>query len=708
MVEFIEVVPWLVWLTPIVGALLTPIFAKVNSRFRNYMAVLSTFIAALFATLLLPKALVGETIHQQVPWIPALNIDAGVLADPLSVFMTNIVVWISFLIMVYSLGYMRGEPNLTRYWFFMNFFIGNMLLIVLSDNFLQLFFGWEGVGLCSYGLIGFWHRDELKDYVGTPGHKAWGLTQAYSPSQAGMKAFMMTRVGDVSLLIGLLILYFYAGTFSFTELAEKTGWGKELAAVGLLIPVAILIFGGAVGKSAQFPLHEWLPDAMAGPTAVSALIHAATMVKAGVFLVARIGPIFYNAATAAEQITPLFITIAWIGVFTAFLAATQASVAREIKKVLAYSTVSQIGYMMLALGVAGLANDFATGYTAGFFHLTSHAIFKAALFMGAGSLIHATGSKYLTEMGGLRKHMRYTYISMTIVAGSLAGIPFLSGFWSKDAIFAATLEASGYGATWILYGLAVVTALMTAFYSFRMIGLAFFGNASKYLEKREYDGHHIHEAPKVMWIPYMILAAATLIIGIVGYFFEEGLHEILGHTLEQEFGNIQVAEAVGGINSIALMSSLVAVGIGGFIAYYYYIARRADPSRVVERIGIIRRLYQFFDNRWYINAFYYKVFVTSTEAASRITFRGLELGVIDRISGTVASSTIYFSKIGRWFDIHIIDGVANGIADAGKVVSSVSRRIQTGVVEEYVFAYTVGIVLLILFLFFVLMTGVGA
>ncbi len=707
MVELVQLLPWLVWVIPIVGALLTPLFASINHKLRDYMAALFALGGAVSATLLLPTALSGETIHSEIPWIPSLNINAGVLADPLSIFIATIIAWICFLIVVYSIGYMHGDPNLTRYWFFMNFFIGNMLLIVLSDNFLMLFFGWEGVGLCSYGLIGFWNKDELKNYVGTPGHTALRLPQAYSPSQAGMKAFLMTRVGDISFLIGLLILYFYSGTFSFTELAEQTGWSKELVSAGLFIPSAILIFGGAVGKSAQFPLHEWLPDAMAGPTAVSALIHAATMVKAGVFLVARVGPIFYNAAAAADQVAPLFITIAWIGAFTAFLAATQATVAKEIKKLLAYSTVSQIGYMMLALGVAGLSIDFSAGYTAGLFHLTNHAIFKAALFMGAGALIHATGSKYLHDMGGLRKHMKYTYISMLIVTGSLAGVPFLSGFWSKDAILAATLGANENGSLSILYALAVATAVMTAFYSFKMIGLVFFGKPSEHLEEREREGHHVHEAPKIMWVPYTILAGATLAIGITGLFFEEFLHELLGENLEHEFENIHIVEAAGGINPIALASSLAAVGIGGFIAYYYYIARKADPSKITANNIFARGIYQFFYNRWYMNAIYYWVFVKSVEAFSRIAFKKLELGVIDKISTSVATSTISFSAIGRWVDINVVDGVANGIASAGKVLSGVSRRIQTGVTEEYVFAYIMGAVLLVLLFIYILLTGVS-
>jgi len=705
LIQLLETIPWLVWLVPIIGALLTPILASINHKIRDYGACLFTLVSAILASLLLPAALKGETIHNQIPWITALNIKAGVLADPLSVIMANVVAWLSFLIMIYSLGYMHGEHNLTRFWFFMNFFIGNMLLIVLSDNFLQLFFGWEGVGLCSYALIGFWHNDEIKNYVGTPGQTTWGLSQAYSPSQAGMKAFIMTKIGDVSFLIGLLILYYYAGTFDFIELGEKTGWGKEIASIGLFVPVAVLIFGGAIGKSAQFPLHEWLPDAMAGPTAVSALIHAATMVKAGVFLVARVGPIFYNAAATAEQISPLFITIASIGILTAFLAATQAAVAKEVKKVLAYSTVSQIGFMMLGLGAAGLSEDFTSGYTASFFHLISHAIFKASLFMCAGALIHSTGTKYLNEMGGLKKYMKYTFISMFIVSASLAGVPFLSGFWSKDAILSATLQMESSLAT-PFFILAVITALITAFYSFRMIGLVFFGNKSEHLEKREKQGHSIHESSKVMLIPYSILAAVTILIGLVGLLFEESLHSVLSINLEEKFVNIHIVEEASGINSIALLGSLTAVGVGGLVAYYYYISRKGDTN-VILKNKLIGGLCRFFENRWYINAIYYKIFVNSTLVLSKSVFRTLELGIIDKISMSIASGSIAFSNLGRKFDSNIIDGVSNGISNISQNLSAVFRKIQTGITEEYVFMYIAGIIVLALLFFYMLIMGIG-
>ena len=615
--------------------------------------------------------------------------------------MSNVVAWISFAIMVYSLGYMRGDPNLTRYWFFMIFFIGSMQLIVLSDNFLQLFFGWEGVGLCSYALIGFWKSDKEKDYVGTPGHTVLGIPQAYSPSHAGMKAFVMTRVGDVAFLIGILTLFFYSGTFDFVKLAEEHGWAVELARSGLLIPVAVLIFGGAIGKSAQFPLQEWLPDAMAGPTSVSALIHAATMVKAGVFLVARIGPIFAGAVESVGVIAPFFETIAWIGAFTAFLAASQAMVANEVKKVLAYSTISQIGYMMLALGVAGLTANFLSGFIAGFFHLTSHAIFKAALFMGAGALLHATHSKYMTDMGGLRKEMRYTFIAMSIAAGSLAGVPLLSGFWSKDAILAAVLDIGNPGLAIPLFTLATITAVMTAFYSARMIGMIFFGKKSEHLEKMEKDGYQIHEAPKVMLIPYAVLAGVTLLLGLTGPFFEGFLDFTFASHLEHSFG-LAVVEEGFSINPIALSASVGALGIGGFFGYTYYIARKSDPSKILASHSRINGIHRFLENRWYINSIYYIIFVNGSIRFANLLHRWIEVAILDRINSTVSSSVIFFSSLSGKFDQYVVDGTVNRVATASLFFSRMIRRIQTGVTEQYVFAFSSGIVFLMILMMLLL------
>ncbi|GBC75357.1 NADH-quinone oxidoreductase subunit L [archaeon HR06] len=666
---------WLVWLTPLIGSIVTTIIGKFE-RLRDYLAVLFSLISALFASLLIPSALEGKIIHEQINWLSLypLNIKAGILADPLSIIMANIVGWISFLIMFYSLEYMKGERDLTRYWFFMNFFIGNMQLIVLSDNLLQLFFGWEGVGLASYALIGFWHTDEKKYWVGKEGHKALGIDLAYSPTHAGMKAFLFTKLGDISFLIGLLILFSYSGTFEYLKLAEDTSWARDLNSKGLLPLVALLIFGGAVGKSAQFPLHEWLPDAMAGPTSVSALIHAATMVKAGVFLVARLGPIFYLASREVGSVYPFFEVVAWIGVFTAFLAATQAMVSKELKKVIAYSTVSQIGYMMLALGVAGLSSNFALAYTASFFHLMSHSIFKASLFMGAGALIHVTGTKFIDEMGGLRKTMKLTYLSMLLAGLSLAGIPPFSGFWSKEAILISTYNFLP------LFSLALITAIITAFYTFRMLGMIFFG-------EREVS-EETHEVNFKFLSPYFTLGLSSLILGIVSPFLEANLENLFEEYLK-EFKITSFPEVE--VNYLLITTlSLSAVALGSLLAYYTYINKRIR----IEREFI---LYKFFNDRWYINSLYYIIFLKGTVKVVNGLYKYFET-LLDKGNNIIPLLTISLSKFSNLFDIYVVDGAINSTAFLSSIFSRIVRKIQTGIAEHYVFAFALGIIIVALLL----------
>ena len=697
---FSPIIPWLVWIVPLIGAMLIPLIAKIGNNLRNISAVLFSFISALLAGLMLVGVFSGETVHSQVMWIPTLNITAGVLADPLRIIVSNVVAWISLLIMIYSIGYMKGDRNLTRYWFFMIFFIANMQIIILSDNFLQLFFGWEGVGLASYALIGFWNSDEKKDFVGSLNHKIRGLKQYYSPTHAGTKAFVTTKIGDVSFLIGILLLFYYAGTFDFVSLSSNTNWATILIDKGMFIPIAILIFGGAIGKSAQFPLQEWLPDAMAGPTSVSALIHAATMVKAGVFLVAVIGPIFYNAAMVIEAIRPFFTIIAFIGVFTAFLAASQAVVAKEIKKVLAYSTVSQIGYMMLALGVAGLSLDFVAGYTAGLFHLINHAIFKAALFMGAGALIHSVGSKYMSDMGNLKNKMKITFYMMLIATLSLSGIPPLSGFWSKDAIIASTLMIENALISNSLFIIALITALLTAFYSFRMLGLVFYGDKSNHIKKMETSGHHPHEASKVMWLPYAILSILTVIIGIFGLAFEESLRHIISEYLHHNFSNIHISHEHH-LNTYSLVVSVFFVAVGSTLGYLSYISRKIDYNLVQNNL-VLSNLHKFLYNRWYLNFIQYFIFVSGIKYVSNKIYKFIEHGFIDNWSDTSAIGTILFSKFAGKFDKEVVDGVVNGTKSEGEKSSMRLRKIQTGMTSDYVFGFALGGILLILFMIFML------
>lgn len=659
---------WLIWILPMIGAILAPLFAKAGGRVWDLAPVGFSLASAILAATLIPVALAGEEVHSQYPWISSIGINAGVLADTLSIIVTNLVAWISFLIMVYSIGYMKGDPDLIRYWFFMNFFIGSMQLIVLSDNFLTLFFGWEGVGLASYALIGFWHKDRTKDYVGRIGHYALGVAQYTSPSHAGMKAFLMTKAGDVMMLTGILMIFAYAGTFEYKALLHDTAWAQVMSSQGLLVPAAVLLFGGAIGKSAQFPLHEWLLEAMTGPTAVSALIHAATMVKAGVFFVARIGPLFF--AVAALGASQFFEIVAWVGAITAFLLASQAIVNKEIKKVLAYSTGSQIGYMMLALGIAGLSAHFVEGYAAGLFQLSSHAMFKASLFMAAGGLLHVAHSRFMDDMGGLKKHMRKTYVAMMAAALSLAGAPIItSGFWSKDAIFASILE-SHYAFGGILYWMAVLTAVMTAFYTMRMVGMALFGGKSQHLSELEHEGHKVHEVSAVMWIPFGILAGLTIAIGIAGPFVEENLHRVLSVFLMNSYG-IESEVSVS-FNPAAIASSVLAFGIGAGLGYIFYIGRKASPTIISSNI-VSYAVYRFLENRWYVNSIYYWLFVYGPLIISRGVWRYFESVMIEGISPSFQFAMAWWSKAVRFM--------------------------QTGVTQTYIYAFAVGLVFVLLLLF---------
>src|SRR5437867_522585 len=674
---------WMVWILPFIGASLIPAIAKAGNRARDYIAVGFALSSAVAAATLLPLGIGGEQVHSQVSWIPILKLQAGTLADPLSIVMANIVAWISFLIFIYSVGYMHGDKNLTRYWFFMLFFIGSMQLIVLSDNLLMLFFGWEGVGLASFALIGFWYHDKKKDFVGTPGHYAGGIQMWASPSHAGLKAFLMTKAGDIMMLSGMLLIFTYAGTFGFTELLQDQSWASEMAKSNLLVPAAVLIFGGAIGKSAQFPLNEWLLEAMTGPTPVSALIHAATMVKAGVFLVARIGPLFF--AVAALNSSQFFEVVAWVGAITAFLLATQAMVNPEIKKVLAYSTGSQIGLMMMGLGIAGLSTSFVDGFTAGFFHLMSHAMFKASLFMGAGAVLHAVGSRFMTDTGGLRSKMKKTFIFMMMSGLSLAAAPFItSGFWSKDAILASVLE-SGYHYSWALFGIAVTVSFMTAFYTFRMLGMTFFGDKSKFIQETE-SSHHVHEVGAVMWVPFAILAIASIAIGLIGFAFEHQLHEMFSAYLANTF-NIHAPVPGGegieaksraefldlqGLNPIAVSASVGAFALGAIIGGVVYMGRVINPE-IVSRNIISRAVWKFFFNRWYLNTALYWVAVIGPLALYRIVWRYFESTIIDGINPGLQGTMTYFSKVLK----------------AG----------QTGIAQTYLYVFAAGILIIVMLLF---------
>jgi NADH-quinone oxidoreductase subunit L len=626
--------PWLSWILPLIGALLMPLIGRLGHKVRDYIAVAFAFSSVISAASMIPYLISGHMPGdiKLTTWIAfpgAHPLEVGVLVDPLSIIICNVVAFISFLIVVYSTGYMHGDPHLTRYWFFFLYFIGSMLLLVLSNNLIQTMIGWEGVGICSFGLIGYYFRDAKDRWLGGP-----PPTKMFPPSECGMKAFVVTGIGDVFILAAIFIIFSFAGTLNYVELIESAHkWLPQVAAVpGLLAVTAVLFLGGPIGKSAQFPLHEWLPEAMAGPTSVSALIHAATMVKAGVYLVARMSPIFWLGTWEFHipEAQVYFIAIAFVGAFTCFLAASQAMVSVELKKILAYSTVSQIGYMMLGLGVSGLTEGaYVAGLTSGVFHLASHALFKAALFLGAGSVIHAVHTIYTFNMGGLKKYLPMTHILMLIATLSLSGIPPLSGFWSKDSVFLACLIA-GTPLAKALLAVGAISAGMTFFYSIRYITVTFYGHESEHIHDMEHHGHPPHESPPVMWVPIAILVGLVVIVGFFGLvgvfnphyspeiFIEEQIHHMLDHMFEPM--HIHLHPTLKGIHT-------------------------------------------FLWNRWYMNPAYYAVFVDGTLKLKQALFEGFELGVMDKINDGVSGGVLSLKQaIFENFELKVIDKISDAVS----------------------------------------------
>jgi NADH-quinone oxidoreductase subunit L len=688
--------PWLAWILPMIGALSMPLFDRLGHKIRDYAAVAWGFTSVVSAASMIPWLFSGNYPGdiKLTTWITFPGghpLEVGVLVDPLSIIICNVVAFISFLILVYSTEYMHGDKHLTRFWFFFLYFVGSMLLLVLSDNLVQTMVGWEGVGICSWGLIGYYYRDAKERWLGgPPPHKM------FPPSHAGMKAFVVTGIGDVFILGAIFIIFNFAGTLNYVELIETAHqWLPQIAAVpGLLAITAIFFLGGPIGKSAQFPLHEWLPEAMAGPTSVSALIHAATMVKAGVYLVARMSPIFYLGTWEMHipEAQVYFIVIACVGAFTCFMAASQALVSVELKKILAYSTVSQIGYMMLALGLSGLAEGaYVAGLTAGIFHLTSHALFKAALFLGAGSVIHAIHTIYTFNMGGMKKYMPITFILMVIATASLAGIPPLSGFWSKDAVFIAALVA-GTPLSYTLLAVGAISAAMTFFYSIRYIYITFLAPESDHIHEMEHHGHHPHEAPKTMWVPIAILVGLVCVVGLFGLiglfvpsfspelFIEHQLHNMLHHMgipLETHHLEFSTTLTAWGTSAAMLL-------IGGVLGWLFYLSRKVDSWAFVSGNPILKPIHTFLFNRWYMNSTYYKVFVYGLIDFAKAVFASLESMVFDKISGFVSGAAVAFGKALSVFQDKVYDplinrGILNVFVEGSRVLF---KDLETEVVDE--------------------------
>ncbi|MEO0259086.1 MAG: NADH-quinone oxidoreductase subunit L, partial [candidate division WOR-3 bacterium] len=480
MFDYIAIIPFLPALGALINGILGTRFPKSLVHIIALTAIGSAFAISLKAFFHLLSMPPDQRIYEVTlyKWMASgdFSIDVAFLLDPLSAVMLLVVTGVGFLIHIYSTGYMHDDPSYSRFFTYLNLFVFAMLLLVMGNNFLMMFVGWEGVGLCSYLLIGFWFED-------------------HNNANAGKKAFVVNRVGDFGFILGMLLIFVVFGTLKYSEVFSKA---QSLLPYGGTIATAItlLLFVGATGKSAQIPLYVWLPDAMAGPTPVSALIHAATMVTAGVYMIARCN-VLYSLAPFSLGV------VATIGALTALFAATMGLLQRDIKKVLAYSTISQLGYMFLGVGVAS--------YSAGVFHLMTHAFFKALLFLGAGSVIHAMGGEQdIMNMGGLRKHIPKTFITFLIGTLAIAGTPGLAGFFSKDEILWQAFS-SPHGHP-ILWAIGAVAAGMTSFYMFRLTFLTFFGKE----RMDEHTKHHIHESPNSMVIPLMILALLSVVGGYVG------------------------------------------------------------------------------------------------------------------------------------------------------------------------------------------------
>ncbi len=642
---------WLIPLLPLLGSLINGLLGKKFLRNETLIGTIGTLamVGSFALSCIYFLRLLNDPVktHQQVlgSWISvgSLQVDWGFLFDPLSALMLLVVTGVGALIHLYSIGYMHGEEGYYRYFSYLNLFAFSMLMLVLGNNALVMFIGWEGVGLCSYLLIGYYFHKQ-------------------SANDAAKKAFVVNRIGDFGFLLGLFLLFWALGsngvwTINFVEIAEH----GHLLGTGSLVVTAItlLFFLGATGKSAQIPLYTWLPDAMEGPTPVSALIHAATMVTAGVYMIGRMNGLFGMAPDT-------MMVVAIVGAATAIFAASIGLVQNDIKRVLAYSTVSQLGFMFLAMGVGA--------FSVGIFHLMTHAFFKACLFLGSGSVIHAMhhalhhadshdDPQDMRNMGGLRKYMPITFATFLVATLAIAGMPLFSGFFSKDEILWWAF-ASNRG-HWLLWLIALTTAAMTAFYMFRLVFMTFFGK-ERMLEKAK---KHLHESPAVITIPLIVLAILSVIGGYVGVPELMGGANRLHHFLDPVFGRTIQAQAIEVAHySHAFEWGLVALTItlavvGFLVALVLYLRRPELPARLAASLrGTYRAIY----NKWYVDEIYDALFVNPTKRLGTFLWQG--------------------------FDVKVVDGIVNGV---GKVVQTCSRGLrftQSGLVHNYALSMVVGLV----------------
>ena len=634
MTEHAYIIP----LLPALAFLLIVFFLRWHERVAALTSIAMICIGWVLSIVILAETLArGGTPYEVFTYLTSfagVNLEVGFLIDPLTAVMLVVVTTVGACVEIYSVGYMKDDPRFSRFFAYLSLFLFSMLSLVLANNFFMIFIFWELVGLTSYLLIGFWFEKK-------------------TAADAGKKAFITTRIGDLGFIVGLLIMAAYAGTFNFQEVFGRVGAGMIPA--GIVTAGAIFLFCGAVGKSAQFPLHVWLPDAMEGPTPVSALIHAATMVAAGVYLVARIMSV-YVASPEASMV------VAIIGVVTSFMAASIGLVQNDIKRILAYSTVSQLGYMIMALGLYGYdtaQGHHSPGFYAGTFHLMTHAFFKGLLFLGAGSVIHAVHTNDIQEMGGLYRKAKVTAITFMLASLSIAGIPPLSGFWSKDEIVAAT---SGHP---VFQVLTLAIAFMTAFYMWRLCFLTFFG---KPRDQHRYD--HAHESPLVMTGPLVFLSVLAVGAGWVGMpWLSHGFASFVYH-----------GESYHPHANYLLMGISTLVGLSGIaLAWLMYYRRAIDPDRLAARF---RPIYTLLYNKYYFDELYDRVIIRPVLRLCDAMW-GFDARVVDGAVNGTGWLTVRWSDIKQWFDVHIVDGAVNGAGWLVRQWAAILRFLQSGRVQFY-------------------------
>ena len=623
----------LVPLFPLIGFIINGFFGKKLSKGLSgaiaTLSVLASFIVSLIIFIQLKEATgKSQIIVNLFSWINSdtLQIPFEFLIDPLSTWFLLIITGIGFLIHLYSIGYMKEDEGFSRFFTYLNLFVFFMLLLVLGNNYLIMFVGWEGVGLCSYLLIGFWFKNTTYN-------------------NAARKAFVMNRIGDLGFLLGIILIFITFGSISFNDIFLRAG----TVPTSVITSIALLLFIGAIGKSAQIPLYTWLPDAMAGPTPVSALIHAATMVTAGIYMIVR-SNVFYSISEVASE------TVAIVGVITALFAATIGLFQNDIKKILAYSTVSQLGLMFLGLGVGA--------YSSAVFHVTTHAFFKALLFLGAGSVIHAMGGEQdIRKMGGLNGKIKITFITMLIGTIAISGLPPFSGFFSKDEILAHTYEHSK-----LLWLSGMFASMLTAFYMFRLLFLTFFG---KFRGTHE-QANHLHESPSSMTIPLIILAILSVVGGLIGlpefWNASNWMHHHLEHIIIRKNPSILSHETEWMLMALAVAAALSVF----YFTYLLFIKNKVLPVNKEEEMKHWQRLIY---NKYYIDEIYDMVIRKPLDSISSVFF--------------------------KFIDLRLVDGTVNAIGNSVKSVGSLVRLIQTGNIGFYLMTMAMGVVFIILLTFLI-------